>query len=354
MKILIVSLRYLGDCFLSAALAGPIKAKYPDAYVDVLTYKGNEKIIEGCNDIDHVLTIEANLKARAFFRRFFSRHHDYDWVLITQESSRAVMAGFWLAKSAVKEKTPSDHRSWWKNLLVSHLCERRSGHFLDRQSILLKPIVGFEPKLDPLNPAYDQRLDHDIEIFCRHPYVVCHLHSRYEDKNWSEKEWLYLIRKMQQKGLSVLLTGGNGAAEKETLEALVKEVSNEEIKSVAGRLTFAQSAYLISKAKLFIGVDTATSHIAAATGIQTVSLFGPTDVCVWGPSPVTDRKPYNSGQCIQRNGNVTVIRNPAYLNCRKCHRHRCGLNKSEPEKALCLQTLSGQWLWSCLEGLEII
>lgn len=39
MKILIVSLRYLGDCLLAAALAPAIKEKLPDAQVDLLTFK---------------------------------------------------------------------------------------------------------------------------------------------------------------------------------------------------------------------------------------------------------------------------------------------------------------------------
>ena len=353
MKVLIVSLRYFGDCFLSAALARPIKSSDPNTCVDLLTYRGNEKIIEASNDIDHILTIEPNLNFQDFLRRFFSRRHDYDWALITQESSRAVLAGFWLAKRVVKEKTVSDHRSWWKNFLVSDLCEQRSGHFLDRQAALLKPILGFEPTLNPLTPVYDQKISDYIETFCHNPYIVCHLFSRYEDKNWSEKEWLYLIRKIQHKGLSVILTGGNTDDEKRNLQALVNQLGNQQIKSVAGRLSFNQSAYLISKARFYIGVDTAISHIAAATGTKTICLFGPTDVTVWGPSPLSQRKPYNQSQCIQKNGNVTVIRNPAYLQCGNCHGHHCKFNKEDCQKALCMQTMSARWIWSNLERLDL-
>lgn len=35
MKFLIVSLRYLGDCLLAAALAPALKARFPDAQIDM-------------------------------------------------------------------------------------------------------------------------------------------------------------------------------------------------------------------------------------------------------------------------------------------------------------------------------
>lgn len=41
MKFLIVSLRYLGDCLLAAALAPALKARFPDAQIDMLTFKDN-------------------------------------------------------------------------------------------------------------------------------------------------------------------------------------------------------------------------------------------------------------------------------------------------------------------------
>lgn len=61
MKIVIVSTRYLGDCLLSAALSRPIKAKFPDALVDIITFCGNETILENISSVDHVITMPKNL-----------------------------------------------------------------------------------------------------------------------------------------------------------------------------------------------------------------------------------------------------------------------------------------------------
>ena len=70
MKVLIVTTRYFGDCFLSAALARPIKEQSPFSTVDLLTCHGNEKILEGCRDIDHILTIDKKNDSLSIFKAF--------------------------------------------------------------------------------------------------------------------------------------------------------------------------------------------------------------------------------------------------------------------------------------------
>jgi heptosyltransferase III len=39
----------------------------------------------------------------------------------------------------------------------------------------------------------------------------------------------------------------------------------------------------IARARLYIGNDSGITHLAAATGVPTLALFGPTDPAVWGP-----------------------------------------------------------------------
>ncbi len=54
-----------------------------------------------------------------------------------------------------------------------------------------------------------------------------------------------------------------------------------------------EAAAWIRGARLYIGNDAGMTHLAAATGVQTLALFGPTDPAVWAP----------------RGENVTVLRN---------------------------------------------
>lgn len=51
----------------------------------------------------------------------------------------------------------------------------------------------------------------------------------------------------------------------------------------------------IGGARLYIGNDSGITHLAAATGVKTLALFGPTNPCVWAP----------------RGSNVTVLEAPS-------------------------------------------
>ena len=53
--------------------------------------------------------------------------------------------------------------------------------------------------------------------------------------------------------------------------------------SLSGQLSLKELAALTQAAKLFIGVDSAPMHIAAAVGTPTVALFGPSGDKQWGP-----------------------------------------------------------------------
>ena len=46
-----------------------------------------------------------------------------------------------------------------------------------------------------------------------------------------------------------------------------------------------QLGFLLSQAKIYIGPDTVVTHMAAALGVPTMALFGPSNPVKWGPWP---------------------------------------------------------------------
>jgi len=56
-----------------------------------------------------------------------------------------------------------------------------------------------------------------------------------------------------------------------------------------GQLTWAQLAGLLFDARLFVGVDTAAMHLAAACQCPTVAIWGPSSVEQWSPWQVRHR-----------------------------------------------------------------
>ena len=49
------------------------------------------------------------------------------------------------------------------------------------------------------------------------------------------------------------------------------------------RGSLSEAKALVSKASLFVGNDSGPAHMAAAFGVRTVVLFGPSKPAIWGP-----------------------------------------------------------------------
>jgi heptosyltransferase-3 len=156
----------------------------------------------------------------------------------------------------------------------------------------------------------------------RERYAVLHLAPRFSYKRWNAEGWRTLIAWLRQHGLQVVITGG--VAEEE--RAYVREVLGDgasQVTDLTGRLRLAQTADLLRSAVLYVGPDTATSHLAAACGTPALALFGPTDPRLWGPLPSAESDQLYAKQAPrQQRGNVIVLQN-SELPCVPCQQEGC-------------------------------
>ena len=93
------------------------------------------------------------------------------------------------------------------------------------------------------------------------------------------------------------------------IDAILSKTKTRPI-NLAGELSLKELAALSGKSKMFIGVDTAPMHIAAAMQIPVVALFGPSGDVEWGPWMVPHR---------------VVAANE--FSCRPCGNDGCGGSK---------------------------
>lgn len=112
------------------------------------------------------------------------------------------------------------------------------------------------------------------------PPVLIHPGSGGKRKVWPLKNWHNLMAWIKSE-LSVPVLLSIGPAD-EYLQSFSRLMLQAGIPSVGG-LTLARLAALISGCRLYVGSDSGVSHLAAALGVQTVAVFGPTDPGVWGP-----------------------------------------------------------------------
>jgi heptosyltransferase III len=101
------------------------------------------------------------------------------------------------------------------------------------------------------------------------------------NKNWPIGYWAALLGKLMPAFDEVLLISGE--ADTEIAEAVRPLVPASKLRPCANRSLWDLVSEL-SQATLFIGHDSGVTHVAAATGVATVALFGPTDPTIWAPN----------------------------------------------------------------------
>ena len=107
------------------------------------------------------------------------------------------------------------------------------------------------------------------------PNVVFHPGSGGLHKCWPLERFLELAEKLEQRRVQVLFLWGPIEEERlGQLPAPLLPLHPPGLLDLAG---------LLSRTDLFVGNDSGPSHIAAAVGTPTLTLFGPTDPRLWSP-----------------------------------------------------------------------
>jgi heptosyltransferase-2 len=112
------------------------------------------------------------------------------------------------------------------------------------------------------------------------PLLAIHPGSGSPRKNWPAGNWQRLADRLAGDGARLLLIGGE--ADQALLDSLATALTACE-PLVARNLALSTLAAMLARCAGYFGHDTGISHIAAATGIPSTLLFGPTDPAIWAP-----------------------------------------------------------------------
>jgi heptosyltransferase-3 len=340
-SILVISLRFMGDVLLTTPLIRSLRAAYPLAAIDALVFAGTEDVLEGNPDVRAVLTAEprATRKAQAALRRRLWRR--YDLAVVAETGDRPHIYGWLAAKRRVGLLPPQWDKRWWKQLSLEHGVVSPPDRARPVSYEALARAMGLAWKPEIVAPsagmpaiAWRDVLGFDVE---RERFAVLHLAPRFRYKRWHTAGWHALMAWLHGEGLRVVITGGPGEDERAYVRQVLAGVKTP-VTDVCGRLRFAQTADLLRRAALFVGPDTATTHLAAACATPTVALFGPTDPRLWGPLPKSGlERPYDKVLALQVRGNVALVQELS-LPCVPCQGEGC--EKHRASRSDCLDRMS--------------
>lgn len=336
---LIVCTRRIGDVLLATPVIRSLKTALPQLMIDILVFEGTQDIVSANADIRRVWTIAERPPIGTHLRLLRSIWRRYDVAISVLAGDRPTVHA-WAAGRYRVGTLLADNKSWWKRRLLHEWVPFDNLH-THTVVINLKLLLPLDIK--PLgNPVVswthedDESLGHVLpQRGDARPYAVLHVSPKFAYKAWTVAGWIALGRWLIEQGLTVVVTGVESAVTAycaPIVQGLPGAVN------LVGRVTLPALGCLLSRAALYVGTDTAVSHMAAAVGAPSVVLFGPSNPVKWGPwpkdFPPTTPSPWRR-QGSQRQGNVFLLQGEgACVPClgEGCDRHIKSLSE-------CLQRL---------------
>lgn len=339
-RILVVVTLRIGDVLLSTPVIRSLHLAWPQAKIDVLVFEHTEGILLRNPDIDRVITVPARPKFWQHLRLILSLFRRYDLALTTLLGDRPTLYTWFAGKTRIGMQDGSKKEHWKQYLLT------RWANFehVDSHTVLtnlgLVDLLGIKRSHEVVvawNPSDEISVAGALPFeIGAETYAVLHMSPKFTYKMWQRDGWIELAKWLAENGIRSVLTGSSDPAELAYVEQIYRSMPSSTV-SVIGKLSLAESAFLISRAKYYVGPDTALTHMAAALGTPTVALFGPSNPVKWGPWPKgyeEYRNPYRMKGTQHVNNVVLVQGEGDCVPCMEegCDRHNASLSD-------CLQNL---------------
>lgn len=338
-RILVITLRRIGDALLTTPLIRSLRRAWPDANIDVLVFSSTVGIFKGNPDIDRIIPMSARPTLGETLKLIGRLWKQYDLAVSTQSGDRPTMFALTAGRThvGVVAASGSGLGSVLKRLALHHTTPTVEKIHRVEQMLRIADALGVPRVAEVVCPAAAP----SDNIVSTESYAVIHAAPMFRYKQWTPDGWRALAAGLTQRGLAVVAISGPDDAERKYLDSIWQGVAT------VYQVTWPETVRLLSGARVYIGPDTAVSHLAAATGCPTVALFGPMDPRVWGPWPVGGLvTPWLARGKIQHQGNVWVVQNP--LTCLPCTFEGC--ERHIESHSRCLDELSPAQVLMAVDG----
>jgi ADP-heptose:LPS heptosyltransferase len=302
-KILIIQTAFIGDVVLATPLIEKIHVFFPTAQIDFLLRKGNEQLLADHPFIHEVLIWDKKKNKQQNLIRMIKRvrKNKYDLVVNVQ---RFFATGLITVFSGGGETIGFDKNPL--SFLFSKKIRHRVGgetavHETVRNLELIRDLTDssvFKPKLYPSGADAAS-----VEILAHGKFITVSPASVWFTKQFPVSQWISFIQKIPP-GLGIYLLGGPG--DDSICQEILRACPRDEIKVLAGSLSFLQSAALMSRAQMNYVNDSAPMHFASAMNAPVTAVYCST-IPDFGFGPLSDKS------------FIVEIENALY--CRPCGLH---------------------------------
>jgi lipopolysaccharide heptosyltransferase I len=284
-NILITKPSSLGDIVLALPALRALRMSFPEAKISWLIRPEFAELLENHPHLDEIITFDRKLLGKAWFHpRAFGalislisklRRSRFDIIFDFQGLFRTASLA-WL--SGCKKRFGMANAREFATIFYTHKIPQnmKSIHMVDYYLKIIQAAgasdFGVEFVLPP-NPGAEDSVE---KLLASHgineDYAVLIPGSAHPEKCWPPEHFAQLADKISSEyNFSIVATGS--ASESGIIEK-VREKADVPIANLAGQTSLSELVALLKRAKLAISNDTGPGHIAAATGIPLVLMFG--------------------------------------------------------------------------------
>lgn len=314
-RILIVTVNWLGDALLTTPAPQALKETVPDAYVAVMAEKRVAGVFENNPYIDELISftetsLKQNLRQIAALISAL-RKKKFDTVFLIHRSFTRALICF---LAGISERI--GYRRWKTSLILTNKITpppdaiHRQDYYL---SLFEKSGVVINNRLPQFYvPAQTQE---NVSKFLQkiketHSCLIgIHASANWELKRWPAQNFARLADCLAADfGGAVTFIGAG--KDKAVIDQIIKNMRSKAY-DLCRKTDLGELAALMQNMKIFISNDSGPAHLAAALGVNTIVLFGPTAKEITAP----------------RGRNVKIISNKTRACKIPCYNLKCRDNR---------------------------
>jgi heptosyltransferase-3 len=255
--ILVVTLSNIGDALMTTPVMETLHSKHPQAVMDIVADPRSSELFAHCPYLNRVIHRDKRQGLRGtltLIRELRKRH--YDLIVDLRTDGLA-----WLLRA--------------RRRLTRRGARRARGHAVERHMAVIRRHTGAGDIPPPClwlaetEQQYARRVSNDLP---GRRWLALGPGARWEPKRWPPARFRELVHSRLEAFDAVVLFGSHAEA------GICRTIADGlalPCLDLSGQTGLLQAAAVLARMRLFIGNDSGLGHLAAASGIPTLTLFGP-------------------------------------------------------------------------------
>jgi ADP-heptose:LPS heptosyltransferase len=312
-RILVLKFFGLGSIIMASPLLRAVRERYPDSPVIFLTFGGAAALVDRfglCQEVHALRTDGLRSFAADVIREvLWLRRHAVDICIDLEFFSKFSTLMSVLSWAPVR--VAFQLNDFWRASLVTHpvyynYYRHVTEVYADASAAVGAVVQDRRPVRLPVDPSVVARCRERLRAagwngVDRLIGVNVNAGDLSLERRWPAAHFAALIERLARvDGVGVVLTGSREEAEYvESVRASLSEPTRSRVFAVAGRFDFQEFVASMDLYEFFVTNDSGPLHVAAAQGVDTISVWGATKPGFYGPQAAvgTHRMLYRNFPC---------------------------------------------------------